>query len=199
MHSLILDRQLYPNHTLLTRGDYWKQVDFSTNFYIDAYQKIYSISVSSQPVYWPNNSCWSQIPVPTSNRQTTERCSVCAQHQVAAVTHSLPIRSPAVSHVFSQHLRSNFQGDAVWLIFFKDCWQWLWIMHAPEKPPIWSVHHHEQLININRDSAMVKTAAACFHRVALSSAAFYVTAALLKTLNELKTPNKRVVLCTCIT
>lgn len=107
--------------------------------------------------------------------------------------------SPAVSHVFSQLLRSNFQGDAVWLFFFKDCWQWLWIMHAPEKPPIWSVHHHEQLININRDSAMVKTAAACFHRVAFSSAAFYVTAALLKTLNELKTPNKRVVLCTCIT
>lgn len=33
---------------------------------------------------------------------------------------------------------------------------------------------------------MVKTVAACFHRVAFSSAAFYVTAALLKTLNEIK-------------
>lgn len=121
-------------------GDYWKQLDFSTNFYIDAYQKICSISVSSQPVNWPgsslhkslkNNPCWSQIPVPTSKRQTTERCLVCAQRQVAAGTHSLLIRSPAVSHVFSQHLCSNFQGD------------WLFLAMALDHACTWETTHLE--------------------------------------------------------
>lgn len=64
---------------------------------------------------------------------------------------------------------SNKKQDNLYLNgFCFHCILWSLIANFTQTILYWSVHHHEQLININRDSAMVKTAAACFHRVQLS-------------------------------